>query len=34
MLMLANGHVYLLKKGIYDDHVDVTYHYIGLCGVN
>jgi hypothetical protein len=30
--MKANGHVYLPKKGIYDDQVDADCHHIGLYG--
>jgi len=34
MLMNANGGGYLPKKGIYDDRVDATCHYINLYGAD
>ncbi len=34
MLMSANGGGYLPKKGIYDDRVGATRHYISLYGAD
>jgi hypothetical protein len=34
MLMRAEGHGYLPKKGIYDDRVGAARHYVGLYGAD